>query len=173
MAKKPTVADAQLILQLYDLRRETEMRKARHWWHAEFFPQSADEFLRVSQAAGTQENNWLRQALGYWGMTTSFVLKGVLNEELFLEPAFSGEMFLMFAKLQPILKELRAWRPTSFPQSGRGGHAHQVWTRAPATFGQACRDDAAKESRATSQVRPMLAVLPDMCPGPFLRLTII
>ena len=107
MAKKPTVADAQLILQLYDLRRETEMRKARHWWAAEFFPQSADEFLRVSQAAGTQENNWLRQALGYWGMTASFVLKGVLNEELFLEPAFSGEMFIMFAKLQPILKELR------------------------------------------------------------------
>jgi hypothetical protein len=107
MAKKPTVADAQLILQLYDLRRETEMRKARHWWGADFFPQSADEFLRVSQDAGTQENNWLRQALGYWGMTASFVLKGVLNEELFLEPAFSGEMFLMFAKLQPILKELR------------------------------------------------------------------
>jgi hypothetical protein len=107
MAKKPTVADAQLILQLYDLRRETEMRKARHWWGAEFFPQNADEFLRVSQAAGTQENNWLRQALGYWGMTASFVLKGVLNEELFLEPAFSGEMFLIFAKLQPILKELR------------------------------------------------------------------
>ena len=107
MAKKPTVADAHLILQLYDLRRETEMRKARHWWGAEFFPQSADEFLRVSQAAGTQENNWLRQPLGYWGMTASFVLKGVLNEELFLEPAFSGEMFLIFAKLQPILKELR------------------------------------------------------------------
>jgi hypothetical protein len=107
MAKKPTVADAQLILQLYDLRRETEMRKARHWWGAEFFPQSADEFLQVSQAAGTQENDWLRQALGYWGMTASFVLKGVLNEELFLEPAFSGEMFLIFAKVQPILKELR------------------------------------------------------------------
>ena len=107
MAKKPTVADAQLILQLYDLRREAEMRKARHWWSAEFFPQSADEFLHVSRAMGTQENNWLRQALGYWGMAASFVLKGVLNEELFLEPAFSGEMFLMFVKLQPILKELR------------------------------------------------------------------
>ena len=101
MAKKPAVADAHLILQLYDLRRETEMRKARHWWGAEFFPQSADEFLRVSQAIGTQENNWLQQVLGYWGMTASFVLKGVLNEELFLEPGFSGEMFLIFGKVQP------------------------------------------------------------------------
>jgi len=107
MAKKPTVADAQLILQLYDLRREAEMRKARHWWAAEFFPQTADEFLQVSWAMGTQENNWLRQVLGYWGMAASFVLTGVLNEELFLQPSFSGEMFLIFAKVRPILKELR------------------------------------------------------------------
>ncbi len=107
MAKKPTVADAQLILQLYDLRREAEMRKARHWWAAEFFPQNADEFLKVSWAMGTQENNWLRQVLGYWGMATSFVLQGVLNEDLFLQPAFSGEMFLIFVKVHPFLKELR------------------------------------------------------------------
>jgi len=66
MAKKPTVADAQLILKLYDLRREAEMRKARHWWGAEFFPQTADDFLKVSWAMGTQENNWLRQVLGYF-----------------------------------------------------------------------------------------------------------
>ena len=107
MAKKPTVSDAQLILHLYDLRREAEMRKARNWWFAEFFPQNADEFLQVSWAIGTQENNWLRQVGGYWGMAASFVLHGVLNEELFLQPAFSGEMFLIFAKVQPFLKELR------------------------------------------------------------------
>ena len=107
MAKKPTVADAELILKLYDLRREAEMRKARHWWAAEFFPQSADDFLKVSGAMGTQENNWLRQVLGYWGIAASFVLQGVLNEDLFLQPAFSGEMFLIFAKVQPFLKDLR------------------------------------------------------------------
>ena len=39
MSKKATAADAQLILQLYDLRREAEMRKARAWWLAEFWPQ--------------------------------------------------------------------------------------------------------------------------------------
>jgi len=107
MAKKPTVADAELILKLYDLRREAEMRKARHWWAAEFFPQTVDDFLKVSGAMGTQENNWLRQVLGYWGIAASFVLQGVLNEDLFLQPAFSGEMFLIFAKVQPFLKDLR------------------------------------------------------------------
>ena len=107
MAKKPTVADAQLIAQLYDLRREAEMRKARHWWAAEFFPQNADDFLKVAWAAGTKENNWLRQVGGYWGMVASFVNNGALNEQLFLAPGFSGEMFLIYAKVHPYLKELR------------------------------------------------------------------
>jgi hypothetical protein len=107
MAKKPTAADVQLILQLYDLRREAEMRKARNWWAGEFFPQNADDFLKVAWAMGTQENNWLRQVSGYWGMAASFVLHGALNEDLFLQPGFSGEMFLIYAKLHPFIKELR------------------------------------------------------------------
>ena len=107
MAKKPTVADAQLILQLYDLRREAEMRKARNWWAMEFFPRTADDFLKVAWAMGTQENNWLRQVGGYWGMVTSFVLQGVLNEDLFLQPGFSGELFLVYAKIHPFMKEIR------------------------------------------------------------------
>ena len=107
MPKKPTVADAQLILQLYDLRREAEMRKARAWWAGEFFPDNADDFLKVAWAMGTQENAWMRQVGGYWGIVASFVLTGVLNEELFLQPGFSGEMFLIYAKIHPFVKDLR------------------------------------------------------------------
>jgi len=108
MAKKATIADAQLIVQLYDLRRESEMRKARNWWAGEFFPQNADDFLKVAWAMGTQENAWLRQVSGYWGMVASFVNQGALNEQLFLAPGFSGEMFLLYAKIHPFIKELRA-----------------------------------------------------------------
>ena len=107
MAKKATVADGQLLLQFYDLRREAEMRKARHWWLFEFSPRSADDFLKVAYAMGTQENNWLRQAGSYWSMAAAMVLKGVMNEELFLRPSFSGEMFLIFGKVYPFLPELR------------------------------------------------------------------
>lgn len=56
---------------------------------------------------GTQENAWLRQVGGYWGMVSSFVLTGVLNEDLFLQPGFSGELFLIYAKIHPFIKELR------------------------------------------------------------------
>ncbi len=107
MSKKPTTADAQLLLQLYDLRREAEMRKARNWWGGEFFPQSADDYLKVLWAMNSPENAWLRQVPSYWGMAAAFVLQGVLNEDLFLQPAFSGEMFLIFAKVYPFLKEIR------------------------------------------------------------------
>src|ERR1700691_4909603 len=107
MSKKPTAADAQLILQLYDLRREAEMRKARNWWVVEFWTQGADEVLKIVGAMGSQENNWLAQVVGYWSMAAAFVLHGALSEELFIQPAVSGEMFLIFAKLHPFLKELR------------------------------------------------------------------
>jgi hypothetical protein len=107
MSKRPTTADAQVIMQLYDLRREPEMRKARAWWLGEFWPGSVEDYLKVSAAMGTQENNWLRQVSGYWEMAASMAVHGAVSSDLFLEPSFSGEMFFLFAKLNPFLKELR------------------------------------------------------------------
>jgi hypothetical protein len=107
MAKKATVHDAQLILKLYDLRREAEMRKARNWFTVEFWPQSAEDLIKIASAFPSQENAWIRQVAGYWDMAASFVLQGALNEELFLQPGFSGEMFFIFAKVYPFLKEFR------------------------------------------------------------------
>ncbi len=107
MLNKPTAADAELILKLYDLRREAEMRKARNWWLVNFWPQTPDDFIKVATALGTQENNWLRQVAGYWDMAAALVLHGTIDSDLFLEGGVSGEMFFLYAKLQPILKDLR------------------------------------------------------------------
>lgn len=106
MPKKPTTADAELILKLYDARREAEIRKARQWWVGSFWPTTVDDVLEVTRSSD-QENAWYRQVLGYWNMAASFVLHGALNEDLFLEPSFSGEMYFIYAKLKPVLKELR------------------------------------------------------------------
>ncbi len=106
MSSTPTTADGELIVKLYDLRREAEMRKARNWWLG-FWPESTGDILKIATALGTQENAWLRQAGGYWEMAASFVLHGALNRELFLEPGFSGEMFVFFGKVEPFVKELR------------------------------------------------------------------
>ena len=107
MSTQATPTDAELILKLYDLRREAEMRKARSWWLVDFWPESANDFYKVGAALGTQENHWLRQVSGYWEMAASLVLHGALNEDLFMELSFCGEMFLIFAKVHPFLQELR------------------------------------------------------------------
>jgi hypothetical protein len=107
MSTQATPTDAELILKLYDLRREAEMRKARNWWLVNFWPESVEDISKVALALGTQENNWLRQVGGYWEMAASLVLHGTLNEDLFLETSFCGEMFFIYAKVRPFLPELR------------------------------------------------------------------
>jgi len=103
----PTAADAEVILKLYDLRREAEMRKARNWMLVNFWPESIDDFLKIANAMGTPENNWLRQVTGYWEMSASLVVHGAVHADLFLEPSFCGEMFFVFTKIKPFLSELR------------------------------------------------------------------
>ncbi len=107
MPKKPTHADAELILHLYELRREAEMRKARDWSTMKFWPQSADDVIKISTAMGTPENQHMRQVNSYWDMVASFILHGVLNDELFFSPGVGNEMLFVFAKVQPFLKEIR------------------------------------------------------------------
>ena len=96
MSTTPTATDAELILKLYDLRREAEMRKARNWWLG-FWPESTEDVMKIAMALGTQENAWMRQVGGYWELAASLVLHGTLSRDLFLEGSFSGEMFLIFA----------------------------------------------------------------------------
>ncbi len=107
MPKKPTPADAKLVLKLYGLRREAEIRTARNWWLVDFWPETADDVLKIAHALGTQENAWFRQVIGYWELAASLVLHGTVNDTLFLEPASSGEMFLIFGKLHPVLQTVR------------------------------------------------------------------
>ena len=105
MPRKPTAADAQVILQLYDLRREAEMRKARNFYGMQFNPQSFEEVLKVAGTFGSDENRWFRQLVSYWEMAASLVLRGAVNEELFFDS--NGEILFVFAKIKPYLAELR------------------------------------------------------------------
>jgi hypothetical protein len=113
MPKKPTAEDAKIIMQLYELRREPEMRKARAWF-ANFVPRNADDMVQVMNGVPPQENAWFRQVSSYWDMAASFVLHGALNEELFVDN--SGEMFFVLGKTYPFLKEIREKTKTPYLQ---------------------------------------------------------
>jgi hypothetical protein len=105
MPKKSTTADAQIILQLYDFRREAEMRKARGWFTGQFWPKSVDDILAITNDFSKPENAWFRQVITYWDMAANLVLHGALNEELFF--ATNVELWFCFAKLYPNLKAYR------------------------------------------------------------------
>jgi hypothetical protein len=103
MANKPTYDDANLLLRLYELRREETMRKARQWF-ATFSPDNPQDIEKVS-TPGSSENAYLRMVTSYWDMAASFVTSGVLNEELFLEN--SGELLFVWEKSRPLVERMR------------------------------------------------------------------
>ena len=107
MRKRPLNQDTKLLLQLDRLRKEADMRKARLWWRDEFWPGNATDYLKIEVAHGRNESRWLRQVATFWGLATSLVLDGSLSEKALLNPELSQEMFTVFAKVHPFLKQLR------------------------------------------------------------------
>jgi hypothetical protein len=99
-----TPQDAELILKLYDLRREAVMRQARSFVVG-FAPKSVDEILAVTNAFGSKENAYLRQVFGYWEMVAALVVHGTLNALLVFDTC--QEMYFVYGKIQPFLEEFR------------------------------------------------------------------
>ncbi len=87
-----THADAQLILKLYDLRRESVCREARAWFAA-WKPASAEEIRLITSDMSRQDNAWLRQATSYWEMAFTFVNTGAVDEALFAKNCGEGIWF--------------------------------------------------------------------------------
>ncbi len=106
MAKKSVAThhDAELILKLYDLRREERMRAAREWFLQKFSPRSIDDVRGL--AAGTAENASYRMVTTYWDMAASFISQGILDADLFLESG--GEMLVVWAKLEHVVPAIRS-----------------------------------------------------------------
>ncbi|MGD0800026.1 MAG: hypothetical protein ABR906_01795 [Terracidiphilus sp.] len=104
-----TPADAEIILRLYELRTEAEMRKARAWMTGEFWPATAEEFFAVAENPDDPHNPWLRQVLTYWEMAAAMVLHGAVSAELFVD--CNGEGFFLLAKFEPVLDAIREKNP--------------------------------------------------------------
>jgi hypothetical protein len=103
--KKATAQDAQIIMQLYDLRREPVMRAARKFMVSEFWPQSYEEFKAVLTGYGTEHNAYMRQVLTYWDMAAAMVLQGAVHEELFFQT--TAEPYFLYVKFGAWLPQAR------------------------------------------------------------------
>lgn len=94
--------DADLILKLYDLRREKTMREARNWFFA-FNPQKPEDFM---EALTSDKSGLFRMVVSYWDMAASFVNHGAIDPDMFNDA--NGEHIFVYAKLEPFLPALRA-----------------------------------------------------------------
>ncbi len=101
---RATFDDVDLILRLYEMRREPRLREARLWFAASFKPRSLDEF-RTLCPAGSDANASYRMVTTYWEMVASFITTGVLNPELFYQ---SGrELLFTWERVRAIIPALR------------------------------------------------------------------
>jgi hypothetical protein len=93
---------ADLILKLYETRREPVMREARSWIIS-FFPESAQDVMQAMINAETSA--YYRMVTTYWEMAASFVNHGAIDEAMFTDA--NSEYFVVFSKIAPYLAELR------------------------------------------------------------------
>lgn len=94
---------ANLILRLYEIRREETMRRARVWFTTEFNPQSAQDIFSVLVGEHSAD---FRMVASYWDMAAAFVNHGAIDEAMFND--INTEHIAVYAKLQPLLAEIRA-----------------------------------------------------------------
>lgn len=99
-----TYDDVNLILHLYEMRREERMRQARAWFAGSFKVRTFDEFNALCPA-GSEANASYRMVTSYWEMVASFITRGVLNQELFFQ---SGrELLYVWERMRDLLPKIR------------------------------------------------------------------
>ena len=93
--------EADLILKLYDLRREATMREARNWLFT-FNPTSIQDVMEIMMG---EHSGHFRMVISYWDMACAMVTNGAIDEELFNQT--NGEHIFVYMKIQPVLEDIR------------------------------------------------------------------
>jgi len=122
---KPTPQDADLILRLYELRRDPEMRRARSFMISEFNAATWEE-IRPHYLTGNELDRHFRMATSYWEMVAAFVNRGLIDEDLFFDT--HGEDIVVWNKVKGLVQEARQHiRPTWLWNLERMARRHLAW----------------------------------------------
>jgi hypothetical protein len=128
----PDNYDAELLLHLYELRREEKLRRAREWIVGKFQADSPEEFEKKFPR-GSEENAFFRMAISYWDMAASLVNHGLLKEDLFFEN--TAEFWLIWEKVKHLAPPIRESlnNPLAWRNLETLAHKYEQWmaTRAP------------------------------------------
>ena len=132
METKPTHEQAQLHLQVYDLRREARLRQARDWFAKNYVVNTIDDALRIAPF-GTEAGAFAGMVFGYWEQACALLNYGLLHEDLFFET--SGEFFGVWEQVKPVVPEFRKRfvEPHLLANLERVAQRYEAWSerRAP------------------------------------------
>ena len=125
--RKPTAADAELLMRLYEIRRDPELRRARQWFLTEFRATDWSE-IKPGYLKFEDQDRWFRMTTSYWEMVGSMVNRDVLHPELFFD--HTGEDIVTWDRCKPWIAGARAAiRPTYLFQFERMVNAHQEYRK--------------------------------------------
>lgn len=111
----PNHHDADIILKLYDLRREAVMRESRNAINSKFWPKSYEDFVAITKPDHPL-NAAFRQVGSYWEMVYGFAFHGVVNPDFNIE--MNGEGLFLYAKAKPFVERYRLEiAPTAFQRA--------------------------------------------------------
>jgi hypothetical protein len=103
-AARATYDDVNLVIRLYELRRDERLREARRWFAASFKAKTLDEFHALCPM-GSEPNESYRMVVTYWDMVASFLTSGVVNQELFFQSG--GELLFVWERVRDVVPQLR------------------------------------------------------------------
>ena len=125
--RKPNHSDAELLIRLYELRRDPELRRARQWFLTDFSAQSWTE-IKLRYLTHSDEDRHFRMTTSYWEMVGSLVNRDVLHAEVFFD--HTGEDLVSWERCKPWISEARSdIRPTYLYQFERMVEAHQAYRK--------------------------------------------
>ncbi len=127
METKPTHEQAQLQLQLYDLRREARLRQARDWYFRNYFVNNLEDCMRIA-APGTESGASAMMVLSYWEQACALLNHGLLHEDLFFET--SGEFYGVWERVKPVVQQFREqWsNRQAFAHLEKAANRFEAWT---------------------------------------------
>src|SRR5262245_2808666 len=137
---KPTHADAELLLHLYEIRREPELRRARIWMMSEFKPTTWAD-IKSRYLSNVDDDRWFRMTTSYWEMLATMVNRGALHAELFFDS--TGEDIVTWDRVKSLVPDARAdIRPTYLFQLEKLVEAHQAYRKRSIAAAQATKKSA-------------------------------
>ena len=152
---KPTPADAELLLHLYEMRREPELRRARKWMMSEFKATTWAD-IKSRYLSNVDEDRWFRMTTSYWEMLATMVNRGVLHAELFFD--HTGEDIVTWERIKTLIPDARAdIRPTYLFQLEKLVADHQAYRKRSIAAFQAANEAASKAPKNGASRVPRVA----------------